>query len=477
MSLSEGEESMMLGRTEHYMKQHKMAMPGEKIVIGLSGGVDSVCLFYILKNLGYTLEAVHVNHGIRGEEADRDEAFVKELCKKEAVPFHCYRFNVPSISEKEHLSEEEAGRNVRRQAFFEILEKTGAARIALAHHGNDRAETMLFHLSRGTGIKGLTTMKPADGKIIRPLLWAERQEIEEYVKKQGYPFTEDATNASTDYARNKIRHQVIPVLEEINPKSIAHICGAAEKLSAVSDYLDREAEKLCRLSAVMYPNEVQVLKTAFYQGDLVLRIPVLQKCVEYLSGSLANITEEHFNRLLELFEMQTGKELHLPYHMTAVRTYEGIRIFFREETEAVKALEITGEGTYSFGGVTFLVSIEEWNDRKIFPIKNYTKCFDYDKILKGVFLRTREHGDYLEINKEHGRKSLQDYLVNEKVPKTDRNRVILLADGNHILWVVGKRISEYYKVTKETKKVLKVQVCGGKEYELYGEGINLSGKN
>lgn len=467
----------MLERTAYYIRQQKMAMPGEKIVIGLSGGMDSVCLFYVLKNLGYALEAVHVNHGIRGEAADRDELFVKKLCEKEGIPFHSYRFDVPAISLKQHLSEEEAGRKVRRQAFSEVLKKTNAAHIALAHHGNDRAETMLFHLSRGTGIKGLTTMKPVDGKIIRPLLWAERKDIEEYIKVQGYPFTEDATNASTDYTRNKIRHQVIPVLEEINPKSIAHICGAAQKLSAVSDYLDREAEKLCRLSAVMYQNEVQILKFAFYQGDAVLRVPVLRKCVEYLSGSLANITEEHFNRLLELFEMQTGKELYLPYHMMAVRTYEGIRIFFRQETEAADALEITGEGTYSFGGITFLVSIEEWNDRKIFPIKNYTKCFDYDKILKGVFLRTREPGDYLEINKEHGRKSLQDYLVNEKVPKADRDQVILLADGNHILWVVGKRISEYYKVTKETKKVLKVQVCGGKEYELYGEGINLSGKN
>ncbi len=445
-----------------------MTVPGEKLVVGLSGGMDSVCLLYVLKGLGYELEAVHVNHGIRGQEADRDEAFAKELCRKEEIPFHGFRFDVPSISKKEHLSEEEAGRNVRRQAFAEILEKTGAAHIALAHHGNDRAETMLFHLIRGTGIKGLTAMKPAEGKIIRPLLWAERKDIENYVKAQGYSFVEDETNASTDYTRNKIRHQVIPVLEEINSKSTAHLCSAAEKLSAVAEYLDRETEKLCRLSAVMYENEVQILKSSLYQGDAVLRIPVLQKCMEYLTGSLANITEEHYSRLLELFEMQTGKELHLPYGTAAERTYEGIRIYFREEMKDTETVKITGEGIYFFGGMTFEVSIEEWNERKMFPIKNYTKCFDYDKILKGVFLRTRQTGDYLEINKFHGKKALQDYLVNEKVPKADRDRVVLLADGSHILWVVGKRISEYYKVTKETKKVLKVQVHGGKEHEFYG---------
>lgn len=458
----------MLQKTAEYLKRQRITAPGEKIVIGLSGGMDSVCLFYILKDLGYALEAVHVHHGIRGKEADRDEAFVKGLCERYLVPFHGYRFDVPAISKEKHLSEEEAGRNVRRQAFFEVLKECGAAHIALAHHGNDRAETMLFHLSRGTGIKGLAAMKPLEGKIIRPLLWAERKEIEEYVKAQGYEYREDATNASADYTRNKIRHQVIPVLEEINPKSIAHICGAAEKIREVSDYIDREAEKLSRLCTVMHPNEVRILKSAFYQADAVLRIPVLQKCMEYLSGSLVNITEEHFNKLLELFGMQTGKEIHLPDHLTAVRTYEGIRMFFREEKDVLEAVEITGEGAYLFGGRSFWVSIEEWDERKIFPVKNYTKCFDYDKIKKGVFLRTRESGDYLEINRSHGRKSLQDYLVNEKVPKDERDRMILLADGSHILWVVGKRISEYYKVTKETKRILKVQVRGGNEHEFQG---------
>ena len=455
----------MLGRTADYMKQQNMAEPGEKIVIGLSGGVDSVCLFHILKDLGYELETVHVNHGIRGEEAERDECFVRNLCKGYNISFHGYRFDVPKISRENHLSEEEAGRNVRRQAFLEVLEQTGAKSIALAHHGNDRAETFLFHLSRGTGVKGLSSMKPVDGKLIRPLLWAGRKEIEQYVQKNGYEFVEDATNASTDYTRNKIRHQVLPVLEEINPKSVAHILGAAEKLSAVSEYIDREAEKLCRVSAVMYQNEVQILKFAFCQGDMVLRIPVLQKCVEYLTGSLVNITEEHLQRLLELFEMQTGKEIHLPGGLTAVRTYEGIRMFFREERQMTEPVEMIGGGTYRFGDLTFVASVEDWDDRKIFPIKNYTKCFDYDKIKKGLFLRTRETGDFLEINKDHGRKSLQDYLVNEKVPKGERDKVVLLADGSHILWVVGKRISEYYKVTNETKKILKVQVCGGSIYE------------
>ena len=455
----------MLQRTAAYMKQQQINLNGEKVIIGLSGGMDSVCLFHILKDLGVSLEAVHVNHQIRGEEAKRDEQFVKDLCARYNIPFHGYRYDVPKISREKHLSEEEAGRMVRKEVFARVMKERGAGYVALAHHGNDRAETFLFHLSRGTGVKGLGSMKPVQGTIIRPLLWAERKEIEQYVQEKGYEFVEDATNSQTEYTRNKIRHEIIPALEEINPRCILHICGAAEKLSAVSAYIDREAEKLCRLSAVMYGQEVQILKLAFEQGDEVLRIPVLQKCVEYLSGSLVNITEEHLEKLGALFAMQTGKEIHLPYGITAVRTYEGIRMFFREEKGQTEPVEITGEGTYDFGGVTFRVSVEAWDESKIFPIKNYTKCFDYDKIIDKVFLRNRGSGDYLEINKNHGRKSLQDYLVNEKVPKDERDRVILLACGSHILWVVGKRISEYYKVTKETKKVLKVQVCGGNIYE------------
>ena len=455
----------MLQRTAAYMKQQQINLNGEKVIIGLSGGMDSVCLFHILKDLGVSLEAVHVNHQIRGEEAKRDEQFVKNLCARYNIPFHGYRYDVPKISREKHLSEEEAGRMVRKEAFARVMKEQGAGYVALAHHGNDRAETFLFHLSRGTGVKGLGSMKPVQGTIIRPLLWAERKEIEQYVQEKGYEFVEDATNSQTEYTRNKIRHEIIPALEEINPRCIPHICGAAEKLSAVSAYIDREAEKLCRLSAVMYGQEVQILKLAFEQGDEVLRIPVLQKCVEYLSGSLVNITEEHLENLAALFAMQTGKEIHLPYGITAVRTYEGIRMFFREERDLPQAVEITGEGVYDFGGVSVRVSVEVWDESKIFPIKNYTKCFDYDKIIDKVFLRTRESGDYLEINKNHGRKSLQDYLVNEKVPRDERDQVILLACGSHILWVVGKRISEYYKVTKETKNVLKVQVYGGTIYE------------
>lgn len=454
----------MLQRTASYMNENNMALPGERIVLGISGGKDSVCLFHVLRLLGYELEAVHVHHGIR-EEADRDEAFVKALCSDHGVAFHGYRFDVPDISRKQHLSLEEAGRMVRKQAFAEVLEKTKAAHIALAHHGNDKAETFLFHLCRGAGIRGLCSMRGVDGSYIRPFLWAKRSDIEAFVQEQGYSYVEDATNAQTDYTRNKIRHQVVPVLNEVNTQSVSHIVGAAEKLSAVWDYMDREAEKLFRSCTISKEGSFEIQKTEFFQGDPVLYMPVLQKSLEYFKGSLVNITEEHLKQLLRLFDLQTGRTLMLPQKIAAVRTYDGIRLFLQETGRTADPVRIHGEGTYSLGEITVKVTLEDWDESKIFPRKNYTKCFDYDKINENVFLRTRNRGDYLEINQSHGRKSLQDYMVNEKIPKEERDQIPLLAEGSHILWVLGKRISEYYKVTENTKRVLKVQIVGGNGYE------------
>lgn len=456
----------MLTKTKEYMQAHEMLTSEDRLIIGLSGGLDSVCLFHILRNLEIDFEAVHVNHGIRGEEAMRDENFVKRLCESHRIPLHIYHFDVPEMSRTKHLSEEEAGRMVRRQAFLETMNRCGGTKVALAHHGNDRAETFLFHLSRGSGIQGLSSMKPVEGTSIRPLLWAERKDLAAYMARQGYDYVEDSTNAEELYTRNKVRHRVIPLLEEVNGKAVAHICSAANKLEAVSAYLNREAEGVFQKAVTKKPGEVQVRKEVLYAADEVLYHFVFRKCVEYLRGAASNLTEEHFRMLNSLFARQVGKELHLPEGITAIRTYDGICLCLKEEASNTGqetgegGVEISVPGDIVFMGKRFRFSLEPWVQGENFPTNHYTKCFDYDKIKDDIVLRTRETGDYLEINKDHGRKSLQDYLVNEKVPKEQRNQVVLLAEGSHVLWIIGKRISEYYKVTSDTKRILKVQMDG-----------------
>ena len=450
----------MLKRTEEYMKQNGMVQKQETVVLGLSGGQDSVCLFHVLRNLGVSMVAVHVNHGIRGEEANRDEKFVETLCSQYQIPLYTYRFDVPRISKEQHRSEEETGRMLRRQAFEEVKECCGAAAVALAHHEKDRAETFLFHLIRGAGIRGLSSMKPVDGIWIRPLLWAAQSEISEFMRTQRYAFVEDSTNAEECYTRNKMRHKVLPELEALNPAAVRHICGAADKLEKAVVYIEREARALFERAVEMKEQEVFIEKEAFYSGDEVLWVPVLQMCVEALYGSLKNMTEEHYKKIRLLFEMQTGRQVVLPSGLLATRTYEGIKLGYPAEKEALVPVEISGPGTYWIAGKKITVKVEDWIQGENFPINHYTKCFDYDKIQGNVFLRGRQPGDYLEINKDHGRKNLQDYFVNEKVPKEQRDGVILLAEDSHILWVVGKRISEYYKVSQNTKRILKVQMDG-----------------
>lgn len=456
----------MLQKTKEYMEKELRIQPEEKLVLGLSGGMDSVCLFTILHRLGYALEVVHVNHGIRGQEADRDEAFVKDLCKKAQVPFHGFSYHVPELARKEHLSIEEAGRRVRRKAFEQVRQDTGASWIALAHHGDDRAETMLFHLSRGTGLKGLTSMKPQEGVYIRPFLWTERKKIQDYVEKEKISYVEDSTNAQDAYTRNRIRHSILPEFTALNEKAVIHINETIEKLEVVQKFLETSAKKAMETCCIMENNRIRIYEKEFMELDPALQIPLLQQCLLKLGTRGKNITQEHFSMILHLFSLQTGRQISLPFGLTARKTYGAVELFYPQKEMIGEPVFIQGSGDYEFLGAWLEVTIEPWDPGKNFSVKNYTKCFDYDRIKGNVMIRTRRPGDYLTIHRQGGKKSLQDYLVNEKIPREQRDQVILLAEDSHVLWVVGKRISEYYKITEETKRVLKIRFKGGKEHEL-----------
>ena len=243
-----------------YIRTHNMLAPGQRVVAGLSGGADSVCLLSLLADLReeYSLElrAVHVHHGLRGEEADRDAAFSRELCRSLGVPFSLAFVNVKEEAGKRRISEEEAGRILRYQVFEREAgrweqelrrEKTAepagsqpeSVKIAVAHHGDDSAETILYQLFRGSGLKGLSGIPPARGNIIRPLLCAERREIIAYLEEKGLPFVTDSTNLENDYARNKIRNQILPMaVQEINQGAADHIRRAGELIGEADRFFD-----------------------------------------------------------------------------------------------------------------------------------------------------------------------------------------------------------------------------------------------
>jgi len=462
----------MVSRIRAYIQEKHMIQPRDNILIGISGGADSVCLLFVLLKLQRELElklaAVHIHHGLRQEEADRDAAFVKQLCQEQNIPLYTHHCRVRERAEREKLSLEEAGRLSRYEIFEEEARRLGCQRIAVAHHADDQAETMLFHLFRGSGIKGLSGMAPVRGRIIRPLLCVEREDIIDWLRERNISWCMDSTNNGQDYTRNRIRHSILPCAkEQVNVRVVNHMAQAAEELAEVDSFLEEEVKKAFRLYVREEDAGCFVFEEAFVHLHPLLAGRMLRRCLAE-NGGLKDVDRLHIRMLLELMEKQTGSRLHLPGGRMARRDYKGLHIFMEKDIEPIQE-KVKGvcpkvPGECSAGTYTWVFSLIDKEKEQIIPEKTYTKWFDYDKIEKYLEIRGRMPGDYLEINREHGRKKLKAYLIDEKVPAREREELLLLADGHHILWIPGMRISEAYKVTKETRRMLKVQLYGGSEH-------------
>ena len=480
----------MRERVRAYIKEHQMIRPGENVAAGVSGGPDSVCLLFLLKDicreLGARLYAVHVHHGLRGAEADGDESFVRELCAREQIPLRVFSYDVRERAARERLTLEEAGRLCRYEAFREAASELGGARIAVAHHMDDQAETVLFHLFRGAGIRGLSGMEPVRGDVIRPLLCVCRDEILEWLRGEGHSWRTDSSNESSEYMRNRIRGELLPWAQaHVNPQAGRHVAEAAQELSEIEGFLRRKTEEAFRLCVREEENGCFLFESGYRLLDPVLQDRLLRRCME-TAGGLKDVERIHIRILRELMEKQTGSRADLPGGRSARREYQGLRIEKKSRTEAGRGTQEapggeggTGTGTagaaaeqalrpripgsLTIGGKTWRFSLEKAQKDQIIPQKTYPKWFDYDKIKKCLEIRGRRPGDYLEINREHGRKKLKAYLVDEKIPASERERLRLLADGSHIVWIPGHRISEGYKVTDDTERILKVQIDGGEE--------------
>ena len=441
------------------IEKYQMIPKGSHVIVGVSGGADSVCLLKLLKEYqkkqDFQIYALHVNHHIRGEEALRDEEFSRAVCEKWGIPFTVFHYEVPEIAKKQKLSLEEAGRNVRRAAFLkgaEQIEESGEKVIALAHHENDNAETVLHNLIRGTGAAGLGGIRPVseDGaRYIRPLLCISRKEIEEYLTKKNISWITDSTNMETEYTRNKIRHQIIPIMEEINPQAVSCIGRAAESLWKIEEYLQEQTDILYG-EYVEKSEDVFCIRKECFEEKEIMQSYLIMRVLEKASGRKKNITAAHIEAVRKLALGRTGASVSLAWGLTASQVYGDVHIERNKEEE------------------NCLYTLE-WQvlpyQKQQIPEKTYTKWFDYDKIKNSLSVRHRLKGDYLVINTEGGRKKLKDYLIDCKIPRQEREKLTLLADGSHIIWIVGYRISENYKVTSQTKQILKVQVKGVEENE------------
>lgn len=452
-----------------YIQENHMLETGDKVIVGVSGGADSVCLLFLLKSyapiFGLSLEVVHMEHGIRGKESLQDAEYVENLCREWKIPFHLYRRNIPVLAKEWKCSEEEAGRRVRYEAFEEVRRRTGAEKIAVAHNQDDQAETILFNLARGSGLRGLCGILPVRDRIIRPLLCLSRREIEEILKEAQIGFRTDATNQEEIYTRNKIRLNILPLLEaELNSSASLHIAQAGERLWKLESYFQQEAARRADLLCRKENGRILLDREAFLKEPEALQDYILRECLNRTDsgGHVKDLAAVHFSDLKKLAANQSGRFLNLSGGLRA-GTEGGRLVFWKEKTEKENRTEVcllTIPGETSYGNLRILAEIQPYKN-EIIPEKMYTKWFDYDKITNAVQLRTRQQGDYLAVTPAGGTKTLKKYFIDEKIPASQRQRAVLLADGKHIIWVIGHRISTAYKADEKTRRVLKVQVLEG----------------
>lgn len=447
----------MYKRVKEYIKIWHMINQKDKVIAGVSGGADSICLLFMLlelkKELEFDIAAVHINHGLRKEAAYADEEYVRKVCSAEGVELFVFHEDVKAYAKDYGLTEEEAGRNIRRNRFMEVLQEQGGTCIALAHHMNDNAETVLWNLCRGTGLKGMGGISPKNGIWIRPLLCLNRIEIESYLKKRGISYCTDETNLCDDYIRNRIRNHVIPYLEEnINAKSVEHMAKCIEKLRIIGEFVDEETERYMIECTKAGPGgEIILEKEMFESVPEALKSEVIHRIICTVAGKCKDIESVHVRTSQELLKRQVGRKIDLPYETEAVRCYEGLCF----QKKKLQPKEVAGRDGFC------MQVFERCTESETIPQKTYTKWFDYDIIKNAVKIRHREPGDYIVIDKAGKTQKIKQYFINEKIPQKLRDSIWLVADGKEIIWVVGYRQSQAYQITEKTKRILEIGFYGG----------------
>ena len=467
----------MIEKVWRYVEEQHMLSAHDYVVAGVSGGADSVCLLYMLlelqKRIPFSVHVVHMNHMIR-EEAGEDAAYVEALCKKHALSFTLFCRDVEQEARKRKLSTEETGRQLRYEAFYQVLRDYAdgrRGRIAIAHNKNDCCETFLFHLFRGSGLQGLSGIRPVREDIIRPILCLERYEIEAFLREKDISFCIDKTNLEDNYTRNRIRHHILPIAnEEISQNAVGHIGEACERISEAYELIEDLTKLACQACIRTDEKGIHVLKEPFLTQHKTIQGYCLREVLTRAAGSRRDLEAVHVQSIRELFDKQCGRQLDLPYEIIARREYEGICLTKRQEEKEVSAMEhvITQEEQRRLlSGETLHLALSEQEELAItlikdfewknIPPKTYTKWFDYDKIENSIVVRKRKKGDFLTINAEKQRKSLKAYFIDKKVPKEDRDSIWLIAEDSHVMWILGERISSFYKVSEATERVMEVK--------------------
>ncbi|MBQ8633084.1 MAG: tRNA lysidine(34) synthetase TilS [Lachnospiraceae bacterium] len=465
-------EYVFFNKIKAFCRQKELFAHGDKVLIGLSGGADSVCLFLLLfdlaKEFSLELVPVHVNHNLRGEEALADQHFCEELCRQHGLSLTVVSVPVAELAAENGWSLEEAGRNARYSAFAEIAKKQQCNKTAVAHHKDDQVETVLFQMFRGSRLKGLSGMEAKNGSLVRPLLSVTREEIEAYLKEKNQDFCIDRTNLEEEYTRNKIRHGILPVAKEVCAGAVEHVAELSDYAGEVEKLLERLTEELFDACARIDANNNVLLEIeALRSAERLLTERVVYKALCVACGRKKDITAGFVADCMALMEKQTGRQITLPDSVVAEKQFDRLFIGRKQENCSSFCLEVKNfpfETILPQTGkkLTLYVKKREEIEENI-PKSTYTKWFDYDKIEKVISVRTAAAEDEMVVFTDGRKKKAADVFAEAKIPKELRKQYPVLAEGNRLLWIPGIRGSEGYRVTKETKQVLIATIDGGNE--------------
>ncbi|AEG13854.1 tRNA(Ile)-lysidine synthase [Desulfofundulus kuznetsovii DSM 6115] len=456
-----------------FMDKFHMISPGDKVLVGVSGGPDSVALLHLLwrmkEELQISLAVAHLNHMFRGEEARADARLVEGLAKSLGLPVHVEEFDVPAYRERTGLSAQDAARRVRYRFFEEVARRTGASRVALGHHADDQAETILFNFLRGTGLAGLKGIPPVRGKYIRPLLDIRRREIEDYCREHSLPVREDASNKKTIYTRNRIRLELIPRLEaDYNPRLVDALVHLGHICREENDYLEEQA-------ALLYGRALKTQKEhylLFAVTELLSSPPalvrrVLRRAWRHLTGEV-DLSYLQVESLLALLHNPAGgKVVELPRGVRASRQGQVLRLWIGGDAPGVPDYSYPLE----VPGITYipeinssikarLISIDEAPDPRFLSARE--ALLDYDTLPGLLAVRRRRDGDRFHPLGMPARTKLKKFLIEQGIPRQERDCLPLVVAGDEIIWVGGVRPGEPWKVTPETKRCLYLQILEGK---------------
>jgi tRNA(Ile)-lysidine synthase len=453
-----------------FAKKVKLAIieliaPGDKVLVAVSGGADSLALLYLLeefsKEIGYELFVAHLNHLTRGKESDEDASFVEKEANKLSIPVFIDRIDVERSGLKSSF--QESARILRYQFLENILTSIKGNKIALGHTADDRIETVLMNMLRGMGLRGLAGIPEASGHVVRPILSCTRSEIEDFLDRQNLIYRIDSSNNETKYLRNKIRHKVIPFLKTFNPNISGNLLGLAEIARGEEQWISEKTRELYSQLVTSENGNLCFEITEFRNQPLAMKRRLIRESLYRLNGSLRGITALHVKQVLNLFSRaRVGCWLKLPGNVRVVCGYDTVCFSLFDDSlstqidKKTQSLEIPGVTSLPKIGIKFQARLVKPPLPK--HVDNKQAYLDFEKTGANIHIRVFQPGDSFVPLGMSGHKKVKSYFIDQKVPREERSLIPILTNSrDDIIWVYGERISDSFRVAENTKKVLFIE--------------------